>query len=80
MTMPIDQNSYSPGDLAELLDTSVAAWVSEALASDTPRAKELLEACVPAALVAVLLGQRQQLLDEVFAPDRPRRLPPTWGS
>ncbi|MGY1945297.1 hypothetical protein [Nocardia asiatica] len=71
MTMPIDHTSYSPGDLAALLDTSIAAWLSEALASDLPRAKQLLEACVPAALVAVLLGQRQQLLDEVFAPNRP---------
>lgn len=71
MTTPIDQNSYSPGDLAELLDTSIAAWISEALASDLPRSKQLLDACVPAALVAVLLGQRQKALDEVFAPNRP---------
>ncbi len=69
--MPIDHASYSPGDLAELLDTSVAAWVREALRADLPHAKQLLDACVPAALVAVLLGQRQKALDEVFAPNRP---------
>jgi hypothetical protein len=62
---------YSPGELAALLDISITGWVSEALASDLDRAKRLLELCEPAAQVAVLLGVRQQLINDLARPPLP---------
>jgi hypothetical protein len=55
----------TPGELADRADRSIKAWFDEALdpGTDLDRVLFLLESCQRAALVSVLLGQRQEQLD-----------------
>ncbi|WP_280470960.1 hypothetical protein [Nocardia cyriacigeorgica] len=59
-----DYADLAPGDLAQLVDAALARWIPEAAANrDVAQRMRLFEACESAALVSVLLGQRQEQID-----------------